>query len=166
MLTARYFHNYQNNPWQWDATQYKNSIPPDTKIFGPVIQSDKITENEIELFIPRLGREKIIKDSICGDNYIFNDSLAHEENERLEWEDRIDCHNRYYSVYLNDSLLRDLKFYNIRFPNQGENGFITHFSTDGCQVGENVLKVVLGYRHPRRNEQKMYQIPFRFSKPK
>lgn len=162
LLANNTFHRYQNSPMQWDAAQYKNTLPNDTKIFGPIIQSDKIVESEIELFIPRFAREQIIKDSICSTKHIYDDKLSSEENEKLDWENRIDCHNRYYKIYLNDSLIRDIKFYNINYPNKGERGFLSHISTKNCKQGENILKVVLGYRNPRNHEQKMFQIPFRY----
>jgi len=162
LLNRHRFHSFQNNPMVWNPNQYLNTFDADSKIFGPVIPSSHISEDEIELFIPRFAREKIMVDSICSSNWTYNDSLSSNENLKLEWHNRIDCHNKYYHIYINDSLLTNLKFYNINHPNKGEKGYVTHLPMNGSKVGENILKVVLGYKYSKKNEQKMYQIPFRY----
>lgn len=162
LLGRNDFKNHNNSSTKWSSTLYENLIPEDSKIFGPTIPSDRITTEDIKLFIPRFGREEMTVDSICPNKWTYNDSLSVDENDDLKLKSRMECHNKYYHIYLNDSLLTNLRFYNFQHPNKNEPGYITHIPSVNCKNGSNEIKIVLGYKIPRTDEYKQYRIPFRY----
>ena len=161
LLERKPFKNLKNNSTRWSPSLYENLISEGAYTFGPTIQADQIKSKEIKLFIPRFGRELLTIDSICT-KWTFNEELTDEVNEELRLKSRMDCHNKYYQVFINDSLLTDLRFYNFNHPNNNEPGFITNISSTNCKLGENELKIKLGYKIPRTDEHKQYRIPFRY----
>ena len=162
LLDRKSFKTHLNSSTNWYPALYENHHHEDLKIFGPTIQSDQISDNEIKLFIPRFGREEITLDSICPNKWTYNDSLSVKINEDLKLQSRMECHNKYYQIYMNDSLLTNLRFYNTNHPNNHVSGYLTYLSTSSCQLGENILQIRLGYKIPRTDEHKVYRIPFKY----
>lgn len=158
-LQSHYF-QYQSDPNHLTARKYENLFPEDFIILAPVIPSDIIEGSNIRLFIPWLEREQKFADDLCG-KFIEEEDLSRIENRLAKSKHKIECSQKYFEIYLNDSLLTDLKYYQHFHSNDKERGFLTYIPTKNCKPLENILKIKSHYKN-EEGEMKETQIPFIF----
>lgn len=160
-LNQDVFFDHTANPNYQYAEHYENLFPEKISILTPVIPSDVVSGKTIRLFIPFLGREQESADELCGVFEKPDKEVKKMERRKAKSKFRLACAEKYYKIYLNDTLITDVKFYQHEHPNNQENGYLTYLSTKNCQPMENILKVVSHYKN-EEGELRTISIPFIF----
>jgi hypothetical protein len=154
------YFNYRSTSTYIFAEKYENLFPKNKSIIAPIIPSDIIEGSTIRLFIPWLKREQGFADELCG-KFVADEDMERRVRRRAESQFKVDCCQKYFQIYLNDSLLADLKYYQHIHSNNSEQGFLTYLSTANCKPLENVIKIVSHYEN-EDGEKRETQIPFIF----
>lgn len=121
-----------------DSGNYLDSSPQ-KYIRNVVIQSDKIEEDYIMLFIPYFEREQPHFEKVCG---IFekNDTLSKRENRIFENQYYNTCANQYYTVFIDDrqmSITLNSKYH----EHNDEWGFEAFIDIAHLSKGRHVLRL-------------------------
>ncbi|MEM6967632.1 MAG: hypothetical protein AAF573_22910 [Bacteroidota bacterium] len=157
------FFYYRTNTAYLSNVNYENLNTKKISHIAPMIQSDVIEDGAIRLFIPFLERERIYMNEICGE-YQNSEDLSGRPLRRAKAKFEVACCNKYYDIYLNDTKLDDLTYYQHDHSNNGESGFLTYIPTENCQSFQNVLKVKSHYKYDEESREMI--IPFIFNPQK
>lgn len=119
---------------------YATLRDPDQRLFSLELESDRITDDFLRVFVPVLEWESEARDSLCG-VFTPSDDLSRQERRAAIRSFSTDCYQRRHSFYVNDSLYHSPDLVKYEHPNQGEDGILVYLPTAGFQVGKNVLRV-------------------------
>lgn len=147
-------HFYKNDifiDYQCEASlvtkySYLDNIEADEKIMFPVIQSKIIKDNYLDLYIPEYKRETHVMDSICGE-YKAKDELTFIEKKKDVAEYYKDCSKQYYTIYLDDTEIKDIDFSYKRNLYNNRRGFQTFIDIQNLNKGNHEVKITSLYKH-------------------
>ncbi len=129
-----------------------------SKILRPIIQSEIIEDNFLQLYIPRYKREKPFITELCG-KYKKDENLSKEENNLKRDSFNLACRRQYYQVFIDDLEIPNLNFRYKRHEHDKEKGYQTFIPLDSLSNGEHVLKIVMAYKNDE-GENAVRYIPF------
>lgn len=154
------FFSARTNSYHLKSTKYENLLPENPTLLSPFIQSDIIEGKVIKLFIPWLHREQAFADDLCGE-FVKDDDMTRTERRSAETKHKVECAAQYFEIFLNESIIPDLKYYHHHNSINGEEGFLTYISTQNCRPMENMLKIKSHYKNEEGKMRKT-EIPFIF----
>lgn len=138
------------SPEQMDATKsnYKDlwNEEDEKYILYPFIQSELVSEDFLQLYIPKFQREQVVIDSICGEPYRWNDSIPKQENRKLRMRSRQKCAKKYYIISIDDKVYSDLEFNFKKDFYKNSIGYQVFISLDSISKGNHVLKIESKYK--------------------
>lgn len=158
------FFNYRTDVSYLSKVNYENLNTKKISHIAPMIQADVIEGSTIRLFIPFLEREREYMNEVCGE-YSNTEDLDRRELRRAKSKFEVECCDKYYDIYLNDSKITNLKYYQHDHSNNGESGFLTYIPTQNCKPIENTLKIISHYKNDDGELREMV-IPFIFDSKK
>lgn len=154
----RYF-TFNNKPYKKLPYNYLNLKNDAFPIFTPVLNSDVITGQSMELFIPIIGREKA--DMNITEFSIIDAFKTKKKERRKVYEQELTKHVAFNEVYINGNKIEGLKFFYNTHSNAGEEGIVTYIPMYHCTSGHNVLEIRKNY-FSKDGVQKIVAIPFQF----
>lgn len=156
------FHYERSRPFYQSVRNYE-STRQGHFAFEAAIPDEQISGRFLPVFVPILGREEAVLDSLCG-SWKKDEALSRNENRRRHDAFRIDCYQKYLTFYVNDSLYQDidLTLRNRTQTDPAEIGVRAFLLTDGFRVGKNLLQVRKACYDEAGNA-KVYTIPFWYS---
>jgi hypothetical protein len=154
------FFSYRTNSYHLKSSKYENLLSENPTLLAPFIQSDIIEGKVIKLFIPWLHREQAFADELCGE-FVKDDEMSRDERRTAATKFKVECAKKYFEIFLNNSILKDLNYYQHHHSINGEVGFLTYISTDNCRPMENTLRIKSHYKN-EEGEMRETEIPFIF----
>ncbi|SDW11502.1 hypothetical protein SAMN05444411_10195 [Lutibacter oricola] len=131
---------------------YNNENKTNTFLLAPEINSDKIKEKSIKLFIPVFNHERKMRKEICDTENLKNsDESKKEARVRL-----LKCYRKYHKVLVNGKK-EEVVFMKYNHPRTKQFGLITHFKITNLKEGVNTLTVKKDYNSSDSTE---WEIPF------
>lgn len=140
------FIDYQGEASLVTKYSYLDNIEADEKIMFPVIQSKIIKDNYLDLYIPEYKRETHVMDSICG-KYKAKDELTFIEKKKDVAEYYKNCSKQYYTIYLDDTEIKDIDFSYKRNLYNSRRGFQTFIDIQNLNKGNHEVKITSLYKH-------------------
>lgn len=127
--------------------RYDDTWNGTTLINSASLQSKFVDNGYLELYLPYVGRtdDNVIK-LLCPDlepakKGIFFLSNGDEKRNSMNAEMALDCHSQRFKIYVNDSLLSDLKYRFYDHPKRKNQGLATIFDVNFLNRGEHLLKI-------------------------
>ncbi len=128
-------------------------------ILTPVLKSEVLSDNFLEVFVPILGREDIYMDSLC-EKSSENKGATQEERRVLRRAEYSACLQRYLGFYTRDSVrIENYDQIKYQHPHDGEQGVLVKIPTENFSLGRNVISVVKSGGTPGSVSAR-YNIPF------
>ncbi len=157
---AGYMHDF-NRPDKVIPAHYANlRSEEEGRILSAILESDKITGEQFELFVPRFFNERKLYKT-CIDELDTSNNISKEEERRLKYQQRLKCYKQYHHFTINGVPVQPLSILVMNHPNRGESGIQVQFSTQNLQKGENIIRIEK--RHLETNELfRKIAIPFQF----
>ncbi len=124
----------------------------------PVIQSEVIEKNHLQLFIPGPKREQRFLRAFCG-KYNTVDSLSIRENDINRSKFRSDCASRFYTIYIDEVKQAGIEFNYRNHPHNQEQGYQTYIPLNSISVGRHILQIEAEHRN-EEEEKRNWFIPF------
>lgn len=149
---------YKNSHNSWATHQNYEDEHTEGAIFRPMIQSNLIKENHLSLYIPKIKREQIYIDSLCG-NYVKVDSLERRQNRMLKRDFELDCVQKYYQLSIDDKEVTSSAFVLKKHRLDSRYGYQCFIPLDSVPSGNHVLKIHTHYKNDK-GERAVRYIPF------
>ncbi len=152
---------FEANATTYDATHhnYLDEVQT-TLLLRPIIQSHNITGNYIELFIPKLEREKIHKVKICGEPNIEHLEKIEKKRKILEFEEQ--CAEKYFKISFDEGETLSVQFNYRKHAHNNEIGYLAYIPLNTLSNGYHVLHIKTGYAN-KEGEFAKRLIPFYIS---
>ncbi len=129
----------------------------DQRILRPMIQSERIYESHIELFIPDLKREEIYREEVCGAFDIIDKKDIKNKIRQSAFKER--CAKEYYDISIDGIPQGNLSYEFRKHILNGEKGVITYIPIDTFTTGSHKLQIKTGYKN-EAGEYALRIIPF------
>lgn len=138
---------------------YADTAEKNCFLLGPQIDSDIISQGALRLFVPKYRYESRLLDKIY-DDYIEEEGLTKEEQDKKETAYYLNMQNEYHDVSLNGKPI-EVKFMRMNYPNTDQNGLIGYVDLAEESPGRKELKIIkkLGEENTRE-----WTIPFQYVK--
>jgi len=156
MMADRYF-TFNDKPYQFFPFNYKDHHSERTRIFTPMIQSDKVKDAYLSLFIPTIQREKE-KIQIQELSLRLRIKTPRKEKNQIT-EKNLQHYVDFNQIYINEILTSDFETQYFTHPNAGEEGILMTIPTKSFQSGKNILQIRKNY-FSDDDVQKIVTIPF------
>jgi hypothetical protein len=138
---------------------YDNLRPKGELIRTASIQAEVVRDGYLRLFIAYPKSLDPIIEPRCPEP-VVPDSVPLEQARAIRNRTNLACFGRYFRVYVNDSLQRDLAYVWHVHPNAGERGLLTYVPVRGLRPGANLLRLAEPKPDSAGRERRMAAIPF------
>ena len=137
------FVDLQAHESQVSKESYLDELQSDN-ILQPLIQGKIVSQNYINLYIPKYKREQAVIESVCG-KFEWDDELTSQKNRELRNRFKVRCAVQYYKLSIDDIPLTNISYqYRRNLYNNGE-GFEVFISIDDLKKGNHTLKIENAY---------------------
>lgn len=157
MLLETGYHNAGNRPYSIRNSNFETYYKATGEyIHQPAIPSYEVNTPHLPLFLPDLAREKEAKEAICKPFRLQrkNESDHQYKIEKANHENK--CLEKYYSIYLNDSLVNGLTYKYIKHAFNGEPGYSTSIPLTSAKPGLNTLKITYPFFNEDKEPRQVY----------
>jgi hypothetical protein len=138
---------------------YDNLRPKGELIRTASIQAEVVRDGYLRLFIAYPKSLDPIIEPRCPEP-VVPDSVPLEQARAIRNRTNLACFGRYFRVYVNDSLQRDLAYVWHVHPNAGERGLLTYVPVRGLRPGANQLRLAEPKPDSAGRERRVAAIPF------
>lgn len=154
------FHHERSRPFYQSARNYETTRQGHF-VFEATIPDEQITGKFLPVFVPTLGREQAVLDSLCG-RWEEDEELSRNENRRNRDNFRIACYQQYLQFAVNDSVYQDVNLILVDRTDPVQVGVRAFLPAGHFITGKNILTVRKEYPDEEGNA-KTYTIPFWYS---
>ena len=138
---------------------YADTAEKNCFLLGPQIDSDIVSQGALRLFVPKYRYESRLLDKIY-DDYIEEEGLTKEEQDKKETAYYLNMQNEYHDVSLNGKPI-EVKFMRMNYPNTDQNGLLGYVNLAGETPGRKELKIIKKLGEDNTRE---WTIPFQYVK--
>jgi len=138
------------------SNYYETRNKTNTFLLSPEIESDKVQENVVKIFIPIYNNEKAMVKEICND-FVEDKNKSKEENRQTRWSNNLNCYTTYNSVYLNGNKVT-VEFLKYEHHRTGQSGILGYLDASKIKSGMHTIVVKKNFTDDENNKE--WSIPF------